>query len=92
MPTRVMFVSLFAISLCPLAAWGDNLDVAVTACEGNPVCSHGARDQSGQMQFHILREGFTLSLKCGVAGECVKVLPKGKSAKVSDALLLLTSK
>lgn len=89
---RVLFLSLFALSLCPLAAWGDVLDAAATACEANPVCSHGARDQTGQMQFNILREGFTLSLKCGLAGECVKVLPKGKTAKVFDALLLLTSK
>lgn len=92
MPTRVIFVSLFALLLCPLAAWGDVLDVAAKACEGNPGCSHGARDQTGQMQFHILREGITLSLKCGLTGECVKILPKGKSAKVADALLLLTSK
>lgn len=92
MQTHVLIVSFLTLSLSPAAALSDVLDVAATACEGNPDCSHGSRDQNGEMRFRIMLEGMPVSLQCGLDGECVKILPRGKSARVSGAILLLTAK
>jgi hypothetical protein len=92
MQTHVLIVSFLALSLNPAVARGDVLDVAAAACDGNPDCSHGDRDQNGQMRFRIMLEGMPVSLQCSLDGECVKILPRGKSARVSGATLLLTAK
>jgi len=92
MQIRVLIVGFLALLVYPLAARGDAIDVAATTCEGNPDCSHGDRDQNGQMRFRIMREGMPVSFQCDLNGQCVKILPKGKSARVYDAMLLLSSK
>lgn len=92
MQTHVLIVSFLALSLSPAVARGDVLDVAAAACGRNPDCSHGDRDQNGQMRFRIMLEGMPVSLQCGLDGACVKILPRGKSARMSGAMLLLTAK
>ena len=92
MQTNFLIVSFLALSLSPVVGRGDVFDVAAAACEGNPDCSHDDRDQDGEMRFRIMLDGMPVSLQCGLDGKCVKVLPRGKSARVSDAMLLLTAK
>lgn len=91
MQTRALIVCFLTLTLCPPVAWSDALDVAATICEGNPDCSHGDRNQNGQIRFRIMREGVPVLLQCSLDGECVKIFPKGRSTSVSSAKLLLTA-
>ncbi len=85
--------ALLTISVClgimASEARSEGLDMAIEACKANPKCTYTVPDSKGGMVFKIETAGAFKLVRCSSQGDCMRVMPRGRSHTVSDVLSTL---